>query len=418
MPPNRRGQNGIGARRRWIWIGAAIVLAVVLFASFASRDDSVPVTVAVASRNTIRSVISTNGKIEPILNFEAHAPIGTTVQRVLVKEGEHVRQGQLLVELDAANARSEAARALAGVRASQADMNALESGGTHEEVLSLEAELAKARVDNDNAQHNLEALKRLEQSGAASPGEVRAAQAQVDTAAAQLKLLQSKQVQRYSRPEVAKVQAEQSQAESAYSAAQDVVRQLIIRAPFSGTVYSLPAKQGAYVNPGDPIVQVADLSKVRVRAFVDEPDIARLAPGQRIEVTWDAMPGRVWAGTVTTIPAAVTQRGTRNVGESTCTVSNNDFKLLPNINVGVSIIAAEHENVLTIPREALRQDDSSVSYVYRIVNGELHRENIQTSISNLTSVEVTHGLTDNAQVAVASTNNKPLHDNLSVRVVH
>jgi len=56
--------------------------------------------------------------------------------------------------------------------------------------------------------------------------------------------------------------------------------------------------------------------------------------------------------------------------------------------------------------------------VYRIVNGELHRENIQTSISNLTSVEVTHGLSDNAQVAVASTNNKPLHDNLSVRVVH
>jgi HlyD family secretion protein len=296
-------------------------------------------------------------------------------------------------------------------------MNALESGGTHEEVLSLEAELAKARVDSDNAQHNLEALKRLEQSGAASPGEVRAAQAQVDTTAAQLKLLQSKQAQRYSRPEVAKVQAEQSQAESAYSAAQDVVRQLIIRAPFSGTIYSLPVKQGAYVNPGDLIVQEADLSKVRVRAFVDEPDIARLAPGQRIEVTWDAMPGRVWAGTVTTIPAAVTQRGTRNVGETTCTVSNDDFKLLPNINVGVSIIAAEHQNVLTVPREALRQDDS-VPYVYRIVNGELHRENIQTSISNLTSVEVTHGLTDNAQVAVASTNNKPLHDNLSVRVAH
>ena len=416
MPPNRR-QNGIGARRRWIWVGAAIVLAVILFASFASRDDSVPVTVAMASRSTIRSVISTNGKIEPILNFEAHAPIGTTVKRVLVKEGEHVRKGQLLVELDSANAQSDAARALAGVRASQADMSALESGGTHEEVLSLDAELSKARVDYDTAQHNLEALKRLEQTGAASPGEVRAAQSQVDTAAAQLKLLQSKQTERYSRPEVTRVQAQKSQAESAYSAAQDVLRQLVIRAPFSGTVYSLPVKQGAYVNPGDLIVQQADLSKVRVRAFVDEPDIARLAPGQRIEVTWDAMPGRVWTGMVTTIPAAVTQLGTRNVGQTTCTVSNEDFKLLPNINVGVSIIAAEHENVLTIPREALRQDDS-VPYVYRIVNGELHRENIQTSISNLTSVEVTHGLPDNAQVAVASTNNKPLHDNLSVRVVH
>src|SRR5262249_31021706 len=224
MPPNSRGKNGIGARRRWIWVGAAVVAAVVLFASFASRDDSVPVTAAVVSRKTIRSVISTNGKIEPIENFERNAPIGTTVKAVLVKEGEHVRKGQLLVELDAANARSDAARTLAGVRASQADMNALESGGTHEEVLSLEAELAKARVDYDTAQHNLEALKRLEQTGAASPGEVRGAQGQVDTAAAQLKLLQSKQAQRYSHPEVAKVQAEQLHAESAYSAAEDVLR--------------------------------------------------------------------------------------------------------------------------------------------------------------------------------------------------
>jgi HlyD family secretion protein len=155
---------------------------------------------------------------------------------------------------------------------------------------------------------------------------------------------------------------------------------------------------------------------VRVRAFVDEPDIARLAPGQRIEVTWDAMPGRVWSGTVTTIPASVTLRGTRNVGETTCTVSNEDYKLLPNINVGVTIVTAQDENALTIPREALRQDDS-VPYVYRVVNGELHRQNVQTSITNLTSVEITQGLPDHAQVAVGSTNNKPLRDHLSVRVV-
>jgi HlyD family secretion protein len=415
MPPNR-GQNGSGARRRWLWLGAGLLISVVLFASFASRDDSVPITTAVASRNTIRSVISTNGKIEPVQYFEAHAPIGTTVKRVLVKEGEHVRKGQLLVELDAANAESEAARALAGVRASQADMNALENGGTREEVLTLQAELVKARGDYEAAQKNLEALKRLQQSGAASPGEVRAAQNQFDATAAQLKLLQSKQTERYSRPEAAKVEAQHSQAESAYSAAQDILRQLIIHAPFSGTVYFLPVKQGGYVNPGDLVLQEADLSNVRVRAFVDEPDIARLAPGQRIEVTWDAMPGRVWSGTVTTIPASVTLRGTRNVGETTCTVSNEDYKLLPNINVGVTIVTAQDENALTIPREALRQDDS-VPYVYRVVNGELHRQNVQTSITNLTSVEITQGLPDHAQVAVGSTNNKPLRDHLSVRVV-
>src|SRR5262249_3413755 len=184
------------------------------------------------------------------------------------------------------------------------------------------------------------------------------------------KFLESKQTKRYSSPEVARTQAQRSQAESAYAAAQDVLSQLIIRAPFDGVVYSVPAKQGAYVNPGDLVLQEADLSQVLVRAFVDEPDVARLAPGQKIELTWDAMPGRQWTGSVSAVPATVKLRGSRNVGETTCIVANEDFKLLPNINVGVTIVTAEHANVLTIPREALRQDDGT-PYVYQIVNNEL-----------------------------------------------
>src|SRR5215472_9451550 len=416
MPQDNRG-SGFLSRRRWIlWAGGAI-LAVILLASFASRDDSVPVLAAVVSRSTIRSVISTNGKVEPVKNFEAHAPVGTTVKQVLVKEGDQVKQGQLLVELDAANARSQAAQALAQVRASEADMSAMKRGGTQEEVLSLESQLSKARDSFQTAHRNLEALRRLEQSGAASPGEVRAAQDQLDAATADLKLLESKQKQRYSQPEVARVEARQWEAASAYDAANNILRQLLIRAPFDGSVYSLPVKSGAYVNPGDLILQEANLSQVLVRAFVDEPDVARLTPGQKIEVSWDAMPGRVWQGSVSEIPAAVKLHGTRNVGETACLVSNRDFKLLPNINVGVTIVTAEHPDALTIPREAVRQDDS-VPYVYRIVNNELHRLNVQTSISNLTSVKITGGIPENAMVALGSVNSKPLHDHLPVRVVH
>ena len=403
--------------RRWALLAIGSVIAVVLFASFVSRDDSVPITAATVTRSDIRSVISTNGKVEPVQNFESHAPVGTTVKRALVKEGDHVRKGQLLVELDAANAESQAAQALTQVRTAQADVSALERSGTTDELLTRQAELVKAQGAYNTAQHNLEALKRLQQSGAASPGEVRAAQNQLDTAAAQVKLLESQQTERYSHPEAERVRAQLAQAQSAYNAAQDILRQMIIRAPFNGIVYSLPVKQGAYVSPGDLVVQEADLSQVLVRAFVDEPDIARLAPGERIEVTWDAIPDRTWTGTVTAVPAAVKLHGTRNVGETTCTVPNQDFKLLPNTNVGISIIAAEHSNVLTIPREALRQDDS-VPYVYRIVNGELHRQNVQTAISNLTSVEITEGLPEKARVAIGSTNPKPLRDRLSVRVVN
>src|SRR6266542_6093081 len=189
----QNGRNGSSlARRRWILWAVGAVLAVILLASFASRDDSVPVVAATVSRNTIRSVISTNGKVEPVQNFEAHAPVGTTVKSIRVKEGDHVKKGQLLVELNAATARSQAAQAMAQVKASQADISALQQGATHEELLTLQAQLVKARGDLDTAQHNLDALKRLQQTGAASTGEVRVAQNQLDAAAAQVKLLESR----------------------------------------------------------------------------------------------------------------------------------------------------------------------------------------------------------------------------------
>jgi HlyD family secretion protein len=415
MAQNGR-KTGFFARRQWILWAGGIVVAVILLASFASRDDSVPITTARVSRGDIRSVISTNGKVEPITNFEAHAPIGTTIKRVLVKEGDHVKKGQLLIELNSATAESQAAQALAQIRASEADVNSIEHGGTQEEVLTVQAQLVKARADRDAAQRNFDALKRLQQNGAASQGEVQAAQAQLATAEAQVKLLQSKQHERYSQPEISSVEARKSEAQSAYSAAQDVLKQVIIRAPFPGEVYSLPVKQGGYVNPGDLILQEADLSKVMVRAYVDEPDVARLQRGQNIEVSWDAVPDRIWTGVVSTIPASVKLHGTRNVGETTCIVPNQDFKLLPNINVGVTIVTAEHKGVLLVPREALRLDDGQ-PYVYIVTNNELQQRTVETSISNLTLAEVSGNLPEGTKVALTATNAKPLHDHLQVRVV-
>ena len=125
----------------------------------------------------------------------------------------------------------------------------------------------------------------------------------------------------------------------------------------------------------------------------------------------------MWQGTVSFTPAVIKLHGTRNVGETTYVVDNHDYRLLPNVNVGVTIITAEHRDVLTVPREAVHQEDSK-TYVYQILNDELHRRDVQTSISNLTQVEVTGGLPENAQVALSPMNSKPLRNGLAVRVVH
>jgi HlyD family secretion protein len=402
-------------RYRGIAATVAIVTAVVLFASL-SRDPAVPVRAVTAQRGTIRSVVSTNGKVEPLQNFEAHAPVGTTVKKLLVREGDHVKKGQLLVQLNDAEARRQAARARAQVLTADADLSAVQKGGNREEILTLESQITKARTDCDTAQRNLDALRRLREQNAASPGEVKNGEDQLNRANADLNLLLQKQKDRYSQPEIDRVNAQKSEAQAALAAAEDVLNQLNIRAPFDGIVFSLPVVLGAYLNPGDLVLQEADLSKVRVRAFVDEPDVGRLAPGDKIDVTWDAMPDRTWEGGVGVIPAVIKLHGTRNVGETTCVVDNKDLKLLPNVNVGVTIITAEHRNVLTVPREAIHQDDTR-AYLYEIVNNELQRRYVQTSISNLTQVEVTGGLPENALIALGPTNSKPLRDGLAVKVV-
>ncbi len=281
-------------------------------------------------------------------------------------------------------------------------------------MLGLEAQLTKASTDRDAAQRNLDALKKLEQQGAASGGEVRDAQDALARTDAQLTFLKQKQAKRYSNAELARVEAQRAEAQATYDASQDVLAKSNVRAPFDGIVYSLPAKQGGFVAAGDLLLQVADLQRVQLRAFVDEPDVGRLAPGDPIEITWDAVPGRVWRATVTSIPSTVKLRGSRNVGETTSIVDNEDLKLLPNINVGVTIVTAEHDHVLVVPREAIRMDDSK-PYVLEVSGHELKRRDVETSLSNLTEVEVSHGLSAKDVVAISAWNGKPIGDGTQIK---
>lgn len=413
MSNNSNGRPAIRKPRTWVVIG---ILAAVAIIPVFTRPGPIKVRTTTVQRGPIRSLISTNGKLEPMQNFEAHSPAATTVKRLLVKEGDHVRTGQLMLQLDDADLRSQAAKALAQIKAAQAEQAELKTGGTHEEALTLEAQLIKARSARDTAQRNLDALRRLQQEGAASPGEVKQAEDALQRTEADLNLLEEKKKDRYSQPEVAKVMAEAAEAQAAYDAAEDALRKSNVRAPFDGIVYALPVKQGTFVQAGDLLLQEGDLSKMVVHTFVDEPDIGRLAIGQKIEVTWDALPSRVWNGTVSTVPSTVKLRSSRNVGEVTCTVDNRDRRLLPNVNVSVTIITAEHTGVLTVQRDAIRMDDTK-PYVYEVVNGRLERRFVEISLQNLTQVEITSGLAENAVVALASTESRPLADGARVQVV-
>lgn len=415
QPEHQEREAFSSSRRTWVILLLIAIAVIALSAFLSSRRTVVPIRTYRAERAGIASSISTNGKIEPANNFEAHAPTPSTVKRILVKEGQSVHKGELLLQLDDSDARAQAARAQAQLRSAETDLQAIHSGGTHEEVFTNRSELTRAQADVSAAQRNLETLRNLQQNGAASPAEIRDAEQRLQMAQNQVNLLQQKTTGRFSTGDITRAEAQVHEAQAAYDAAQDTLAKSNVVSPVDGTVYSLPVKQGNFVNAGDLLVQVANLNNVVVHAYVDEPDLGRLALGEHVGVTWDALPGRTWQGSVTQIPSTVTVRGSRTVGDVICVVNNPDQKLLPNINVNVSITTARSDNAVVVPREAVHQENGR-RYVYEVVDDKLHQQFVDTGIANLTVIEVTRGLDSNAVVALGSTNGRPLRDGLPIRV--
>jgi HlyD family secretion protein len=152
------------------------------------------------------------------------------------------------------------------------------------------------------------------------------------------------------------------------------------------------------VKVGDTLAEMADLRHVRVRAFVDEPDLGLLEPNQNIEVTWDAKPGITWKGRTEQVPKQVVARGMRSVGEVLCSVDNGRLELLPNINVQVRIMVRELHGALVVPRAAVREDNGQ-RYVFVFQGNTVRRRDISVGVASASKYEVLSGLTTADRIA-------------------
>jgi multidrug efflux pump subunit AcrA (membrane-fusion protein) len=132
---------------------------------------------------------------------------------------------------------------------------------------------------------------------------------------------------------------------------------------------------------------------------VDEPELGSLKTGQAVEVTWDALPNRMWSGEVVQLPKAIVARGSRNVGEVLCSVQNEKTELLPDTNVNVRIRTAEHGNSLTIPRSVVLTEGNK-RFVWVVDSGRLRKQPVTVGISNVTDYEVVNGVTEADVIAL------------------
>jgi HlyD family secretion protein len=398
-----------------LWAIFLAVIGLVVFGIRSITRDVVEIRVASVNHQNLMSSVSTNGKVEPVEEYQAHAPSPGVVQKVLVQVGQKVKVGQLLIQMNDSDAVARIASANAALRTAEASLHDMEQGGSQEERISLSSDLSSARLQQEQATKSLSSLKALQQKGAASANEVAAAEQRLQSANASLQSVQQRTTARYGTTDHSRTVAQVADARAALASAQAGFAATNIRTPINGTVYSIPVSTYDFVPAGEDLLDVADLNRIQVRAYFDEPEIGKLAVGQSVKVLWDAKPSQTWHGHISRAPSTVITSGTRNVGECIITLDDADGDLLPNTNVNVTVTTSQRSDVLSIPREALHTDNGN--FVYRVIDNKLVRTPVQVGLVNLTRVEIVSGLADKDTVALNATSNRDLSNGLAVKVV-
>jgi HlyD family secretion protein len=405
---------GILSRRVLVILGLVVVgVGGLLYLN--SRRPAPLVRVAKVTRADIQSVITSNGKVEPVAPSTLRARFDGFVNRVVATEGQSVQRGQLLLAMDDTQVRAQLEQARAELATEQAGLRAAQAGGRAAELARLNGDLTAAQAQRDLLQSQQDALTKLVAEHAATSEEVEKNRAALERAKADVEYLHKSKEQFEQQVGLDRERLALSVArwQAQVKDLQEKVDSARVVAPQSGVLFSLPVHERDFVHTGDLLAEIADLHNVRVRAFVDEPELGGLRPGQLVEVTWDALPDRTWTGRTEAVPQQVVARGSRNVGELLCSISNTGMELKPNTTVNVRIQLEERKNVLSVPRGAVEISGSN-HYVYVVEGDRLQRREVGVGISNDTQFEIVNGLKEGDTVALAG--NVPLQDGLAVRI--
>src|ERR1700680_298492 len=403
-----------------------VLAGVVVFAlvRLTGRQPVAKINAVTPIRENVISSISSNGKVEPIAPFVVRAQLDTFIERISAVEGQPVKKVHLLLQLNVKDAAAQLADARSKLLRAEDDLGAFQAGGRSDEAAKTEGQLAAAIALRDRLQRNHDSLERLSAQQAATKDELAINDLDLAKAEAQVKQLTAvkQEFVHGVKLDANRTSLQVQQLRSLVAALEEKVRDGRIVAPADGTLYSLPAKEGDFVRMGDLLAEMADLHKVRVRAFIDEPELGGLEPGEPVRITWDALPNRTWMGKTQVIPKQVVARGARSVGELLCEVNNDKLELLPNINVNVRINSHERINVLTVPRGTVEAEGGQrfVFVVLRNALGvgkaTLQKREISVGIADATNYEVLSGLQEGEMVALPG--DVDLKDGMPVRIVN
>ena len=375
------------------------LLAAALVWGVISRNAPPSVKFVRAKRQTLVSTLPTNGKVEPIEWQAARAAVSGLVTEAPVHEGENVANGAVLAAIADPALATDTHSAEAHVAEASANLAALEKGGRPADAIEIANSLVRAHGDLDRERRELEARQRLLRRQAATAMEVQEQADKVARLEGEIAGLEKRRGALVSPSEVDAARARLSAAEADLEMMRTRGGQTVIRAPMAGMVYSLAVRAGGYVNAGDEVASVGRVERLRVRVYVDEPLLGRVAVGQPVAIRWEALAGREWQGRVDRKPAAIQALGSRQVGEVLCAIENPGRDLVPGANVDAEIRTAVVDNALVIPKETLHRDAAG-DYVLALAGDTVERRAVKTGNSTVSLVQIVEGLGERDAVAL------------------
>lgn len=443
------------------WKIALIILLVLLISGgvFASIKLNERGIVAVQTgrvvRQDITAIVTASGEIKPKNYINLSANVQGPLTDILVKEGDHVRKGQILAKIESTQAGADVTSQKAAISTALADSAAAESGlrALTDAIATAQAGLDRAQAEYERTKLNLDRYQQLFKDKLVAKQDFDQKKAEFDTAVAgireaQTRIAQAKSQEAQAREQLASAQRRVAQAQAGLTRISDVLEKHLVIAPLDGVVTNLPVRVGETVVPGiqnsaaSTVMTVADMSLITAEVKVDETDIVNVKLDQPADITIDAIPNKVFKGHVIEIGDTAILRSTGLAASESAVSSQEakDFKVVialdnppddirPGLSCTGKIVTASRHNVLTIPIQALtvrqkgdlapqpkggaqpvaqldpateKANREELQGVFVIKDGKADFKKVETGITGATDIEVLKGLSDGEQIVTGS----------------
>jgi HlyD family secretion protein len=426
-----------------IGVGAALVLAILVAVTvYQSQKNLVTVQTGKVLKENLASVVSASGEIKPKTYVNIGANAFGKIIKLHVKEGDHVKKGQLLAQLENVQSSADVNATRASVQAAETDAVAGDAA-----LNTALADLNRAKSDANHAKLDWERAQGLYTAALIAKQDYDVKKAAWETADAGLAQAEAKVAQAKAQKDSMDKHITQNEANLTRVA--DVLQKTTYEAPFDGVITNLPVREGETVvigiqnSPGSTLMTLADMSVITSEVKVDETDIVNVRLGQSAEVTIDAIPHKIFHGLVSEIGdnAIVRSTGVATSQATSTSEEAKDFKVVvtltdppeelrPGLSSTAKITTATRANVVSIPIQALTvrtqadlalkdsgkgevqasttppaeasKQKEEIQGVFVIHNKKAQFVPVDTGVSGTTDIEVLKGVAEGDEVITGS----------------